>query len=193
MPATGCGICRRGRCRCDSHPAAHLAGLPAGEADDGATRGLPEPVASCCGGGRRRASSLGQGGAYWVGVERVLNTDRWIEARSRSSVPHERPHLRRRPGHRRLLRRAALQRPRPVTMLPQSVVGTGAARTSAAVGNGAVRADTNGGKTARTRMAGGATALAPLAVPIGPAVRRAVPRGRTGAAVSGMASAPFHS
>jgi hypothetical protein len=48
------------------------------------------------GGGQRWAWSLGQGGAYWAGVEHILNRDRWVDAWSRSFVPLERPHLRRR-------------------------------------------------------------------------------------------------
>lgn len=45
---------------------------------------------------QRWAWSLGQGGAYWAGVEHVLNRDRWIDAWSRSFVPAQRPHVRRR-------------------------------------------------------------------------------------------------
>ena len=46
--------------------------------------------------GQRWAWSLGQGGAYWAGVERILNRDRWVDAWSRSFVPLQLPHLRRR-------------------------------------------------------------------------------------------------
>ena len=58
--------------------------------------GLPAPVPGRWGDGRRWAWSLGQGGAYWAGVERILNRDRWVEAWSRSFVPLQRPHVRRR-------------------------------------------------------------------------------------------------
>nr|WP_221375076.1 replication-relaxation family protein [Actinoplanes polyasparticus] len=76
------------------YPGTHPAGLPA-EANDAGPGGLPVPVAPRWNEGQRWAWSLGQGGAYWAGVERVLSQDRWIEAWSRF-VPHERPHLRRR-------------------------------------------------------------------------------------------------
>ena len=40
--------------------------------------------------------SLGQGGAYWAGVEHILNRHAWFEAWTRSFNPHRRPHIRRR-------------------------------------------------------------------------------------------------
>jgi Replication-relaxation len=78
------------------YPGTHPAGLPASEPNDATPGGLPGPVAPRWNEGQRWAWSLGQGGAYWAGVERALNRDRWIEAWSRSFVPHERPHVRRR-------------------------------------------------------------------------------------------------
>jgi hypothetical protein len=78
------------------HPGTHPAGIPADHLHHGAPAGLPTPVPARWGDGRRWAWSLGQGGAYWAGVERILNRDRWVDAWSRSFVPLGRPHLRRR-------------------------------------------------------------------------------------------------
>ena len=78
------------------HPGTHPAGLPADELNNLRPVGLPRPVPARWGDGQRWAWSLGQGGAYWAGVEHILNRDRWIDAWSRSFVPLERPHLRRR-------------------------------------------------------------------------------------------------
>ena len=78
------------------HPGTHPAGLPADHLTHRAPGGLPTPVPARWGDGRRWAWSLGQGGAYWAGVERILNRERWVDAWSRSFVPLGRPHLRRR-------------------------------------------------------------------------------------------------
>lgn len=76
------------------HPGIHPAGFPADAPDTEPAR----PGADRGGwhGGRRPVWSLGQGGAYWAGVERVLSRHAWVEAWSRSFVPQQRPHLRRR-------------------------------------------------------------------------------------------------
>ncbi|GIE99499.1 replication-relaxation family protein [Paractinoplanes rishiriensis] len=78
------------------HPGTHPAGVPADDLSNRAPAGLPTPVPGRWGDGRRWSWSLGQGGAYWAGVERILNSDRWVDAWSRSFVPLARPHLRRR-------------------------------------------------------------------------------------------------
>jgi hypothetical protein len=78
------------------HPGTHPAGQPADHLNKRAPAGLPSPALGRWGEGQRWAWSLGQGGAYWAGVERILNRDRWMDAWSRSFVPLERPHLRRR-------------------------------------------------------------------------------------------------
>jgi hypothetical protein len=78
------------------HPGTHPAGLAGDELNDRPPVGLPVAVPARWGDGGRWAWSLGQGGAYWAGVERILNRERWIDAWSRSFVPLERPHLRRR-------------------------------------------------------------------------------------------------
>lgn len=78
------------------HPGTHPAGTPADDLNGRLPAGLPDPVSARWGDGQRWAFSLGQGGAYWAGVERILNRDRWVEAWSRSFVPQQRPHLRRR-------------------------------------------------------------------------------------------------
>jgi hypothetical protein len=79
-----------------AHPGTHPAGTPADDLNHRSAAGLPTPVPARWGDGQRWAWSLGQGGAYWAGVERILNSDRWVDAWSRSFVPLERPHLRRR-------------------------------------------------------------------------------------------------
>ena len=78
------------------HPGTHPSGFPADGLNNRPPAGLPAPVPARWGDGRRWAWSLGQGGAYWAGVERILNRDRWLEAWSRSFVPLQRPHVRRR-------------------------------------------------------------------------------------------------
>lgn len=78
------------------HPGTHPAGLAADDLNDRLPAGFPAPVPGRWGEGQRWAWSLGQGGAYWAGAERILNRDRWIEAWSRSFVPEHRPHVRRR-------------------------------------------------------------------------------------------------
>jgi hypothetical protein len=78
------------------HPGTHPAGFPADDLSNRPPAGLPAPVSGRWGDRRRWAWSLGQGGAYWAGVERILNRDRWFEAWSRSFVPLQRPHVRRR-------------------------------------------------------------------------------------------------
>jgi len=75
---------------------AHPVGVPADHLNNRPPAGLPSPVPARWGDGRRWAWSLGQGGAYWAGVERLLSRDRWVDAWSRSFVPLGRPHLRRR-------------------------------------------------------------------------------------------------
>jgi hypothetical protein len=79
-----------------AHPGTHPPGIAADHLNNRPPAGLPSPVAVRWGDGRRWAWSLGQGGAYWAGVERILNRDRWVDAWSRSFVPLGRPHLRRR-------------------------------------------------------------------------------------------------
>jgi hypothetical protein len=76
------------------HHGTHPPGTPVEH--DQPLGGLPTPPTSRWPVQDQWAWSLGQGGAYWAGADRVLNRDRWIEAWSRSFVPLQRPHLRQR-------------------------------------------------------------------------------------------------
>jgi len=78
------------------HPGTHPAGFPGDDLDDTPPAGLPDPAPVAWPDGQRWVWSLGQGGAYWAGVQRVLNRHAWFEAWTRSFNPHRRPHIRRR-------------------------------------------------------------------------------------------------
>jgi len=78
------------------HPGTHPAGFPGDDLDDTPPAGMPDPAPDAWPDGQRWVWSLGQGGAYWAGVERVLNRHAWFEAWTRSFHPEQRPHLRRR-------------------------------------------------------------------------------------------------
>lgn len=79
-----------------AHPGTHPAGFPGDDLNDTTPAGLPTAQPAAWPDGKRWAWSLGQGSAYWAGVERVLTRPAWTKAWTRSFFPERRPHLRRR-------------------------------------------------------------------------------------------------